>query len=204
MMRHNSLMLMFSAVVGCYAFGVMTADDAQARKPCKNCQADVAFDSTTPIAAIPQDMVVQGQPGMVTGFPSGAMMPSQARPPIAQHRLAPPPGTLGRTYYRATRMIPAYKHPRVGMLDVHIANAASVHVYHESPFREEDLVDGYQDYRDDTLWRFESKPLIPGIAQIYKVVATDDIGQRRIRYVRLIPGRVVDLDFACDPDCQER
>lgn len=168
------------AFVFCTAICISSGNGLIAGKKCHTCETD------TPVAAI---------------APQQAHAVNVDRP--VPHPMASPPGTLGRTYYRATRMVPAYKHPRVGILDVHVANAATVQVYHTSPFREEDLLDGFQDYRNENLWRFESKPLIPGIPQIYRVEAVDSIGQRKVRYVRLIAGRVVDLDFSCEPNCRK-
>lgn len=109
--------------------------------------------------------------------------------------IVPPPGTLGRTYYRALRTIPAKKPPRVGILDVHVENAAVVHVYDIHPFREDDEIEGFQSEEEKSMWRFESEQLLPGIPHIYRVVVTYPDLTTASKYVRLVPGRIVEIDF---------
>lgn len=107
---------------------------------------------------------------------------------------APPPGTLGQTYQRPMRPIPVDRHPRIGIVDVRVNGASSVKVYGTNEFRTKDGITGIQDRRDASVWRFESEPLIPGVPHIYRVVAKyGDSAQER--YIRLVPGRIVTLDF---------
>lgn len=100
----------------------------------------------------------------------------------------PPPGTVGTTYRRATRPVPVDKHPRLGMLTVSAQNATAMAVEGMKGFKDED---GY--------WHFETKePLIPGIPHIYHVKARMGEGDGapiEFRTVRLIPGRIIDLDW---------
>lgn len=102
--------------------------------------------------------------------------------------IAPPPGTLGRTYHRPTREIPEEKHPRVAMLEV------------AAPLDTRVTVDGMEGFfGTDNRWHFETKPLIPGLPNIYTVVAASPAptGEpvKSAKKVRLIPGRIVELDF---------
>lgn len=108
--------------------------------------------------------------------------------------VGPPPGTLGQTYLRPTRPVPVDKHPRVSIIDIRAGGATQVKVYGTNEFRTKDMITGFQDRRDPTLWRFESEPLVPGVPNIYRVEARygDSIQNR---YVRLVPGRIVTLDF---------
>lgn len=108
--------------------------------------------------------------------------------------VGPPPGTLGQTYQRPTRPIPVDKHPRVSIVDVKASGATLVKVYGTNEFRTKDAVSGFQDRRDASVWRFESEPLVPGVPHIYRVDAHygDSIQQK---YIRLVPGRIVTLDF---------
>ncbi|MEZ6055383.1 MAG: hypothetical protein R3C01_01640 [Planctomycetaceae bacterium] len=132
-------------------------------------------------------------PGAMPGMMPGGM-PMLANP-------APPPGTLGRTYTLPARPVPADRHPRVGMLDVKASMEVEVFVGDTFEFREEDDVEGYRDERDGSLWHFETKPLIPGQPHVYRV-ETRTPGTEAykgdiidVRYVRLVPGRVLTLTF---------
>ncbi len=108
--------------------------------------------------------------------------------------VGPPPGTLGQTYQRPMKPIPVDKHPRISIIDVHAPGATSIKVYGTYEFRTKDGFVGFQDRKDASVWRFESEPLIPGISHIYRVVAKyGDTSQEK--YLRLVPGRIVTLDF---------
>ncbi len=100
----------------------------------------------------------------------------------------PPPGTVGQTYRRPSRLIPSDKHPRTAMIDVSVEDAYDV------------SVDGMKAYRaKDGIWRLETKePLIPGLPHIYHVRAVlgeGDDAPVEYRTVRLIPGRILDLQW---------
>lgn len=111
----------------------------------------------------------------------------------------PPPGTIGRTFQLPSRPVPAEKHPRTGMLDVYIKDAEDVLVHDMNDPRIEQTIEGFRDAEDDNLWHFETSPLYPGLDHIYRVQATyqnsDGTTWKDARYVRLIMGRVVELDF---------
>lgn len=102
----------------------------------------------------------------------------------------------GITYYKTIREIPAKKPPRVGMVDVQVASPdMKVAVSDTDVFREEDLLEGHRTKRNPNHWIFESKPLLPGVPHIYRVEAQDASGTVQVKYVRLIPGRIVDVRF---------
>lgn len=110
--------------------------------------------------------------------------------------IAPPPGTLGQTYQRSSRPVPADKHPRAGLLEVRAPGAVDVAVYDVENFRIEDRVDGFRNQDDPAMWHFESKPLTPGLTHIYRVIIRRGPGKDfEERYVRLVMGRVVSVEF---------
>lgn len=135
------------------------------------------------------------------GMPLVGMAPEMAGPMMATPyvtpptpEVGPPPGTLGQTYQRPSRPIPVDKHPRVSIVDVRASGATQVKVYGTNEFRTKDSIAGFQDRRNAAVWRFESEPLVPGVPHIYRVDAHygDSIQQK---YIRLVPGRIVTLDF---------
>ncbi len=110
---------------------------------------------------------------------------------------APPPGTLGRTYSLPSRPVPANRHPRIGMIDVCTDEAVHVIVRWTNDFRNEETLKGSRDECNPSLWHFESKPLLPGLTQIYRVeVYRGEAGSApsEVRYVRLVRGRIVYLN----------
>ncbi len=125
------------------------------------------------------------QPNMFMGTNNMQPMPATIAPvQTGQHR-----------YFRTTRLIPADKPPRVAMIDVYTNKTDTVNVYDQNPFREEDEVKGYQDPKNPNLWVFETKALFPGIPHIYKVVSKSESGTESVKYIRMIPGHIVDLEF---------
>lgn len=144
-------------------------------------------------------------------------MPMANLPPVS-----PPPGTIGMTYQRPSRPIPAEEHPRVGMLEIHVAPELTADP--DARLRPKITVqdwrvnfkelEGY--YGDDQLYHFESEPLIPGVPHIYHVkldlirIETSverkwgrliereqEVVVRTVGYrtVRLIPGRIIELEW---------
>lgn len=110
-----------------------------------------------------------------------------ARPTLP---LAPlPPGTVGQTYSRPSHPVPVDEHPRTGMLAVR--DDGSI------PFLSVQNMGGIK--MKSGIWLFESRrPLDPGACQIVRVEARQtaaDIEPYATRFVRLIPGRIVYLDF---------
>lgn len=100
-----------------------------------------------------------------------------------------PQGTLGQTYTRVSYPVPLDKHPRTGMLAV--KDDAKV------PYMTVGVMGGLK--MKNGIWLFEStRPLDPGVCQIVRVEAREtpqDITPYATRYVRLIPGRIVFLEF---------
>lgn len=131
-----------------------------------------------------------------------------------------PPGTLGKTYLRPTRMIDWDKHPRVGQLDVEVLDTLR-HGLRDDVYIKITSRDIYNHFEplegflgEDDVWHFESEPLLPTVPHIYDVkfelvrerteyerrygrlferVIEDKLGTLGVRRIRLIPGRIVDL-----------
>ncbi len=100
--------------------------------------------------------------------------------------IAPPPGTLGQTYKRRSRLIDEEKHPRVGIVDVHLSENYEV------------TAKGMKVKWTGKVWRLESDPLWPGLPHIIEVKSEwgpEESKQNQVRSVRLIMGRIVDLEF---------
>lgn len=105
--------------------------------------------------------------------------------------LAPaPPGTLGQTYSRISHPVPVHEHPRTGMLAVRDNGTPVPHMRVQN-------MGGIR--MKSGIWLFEStRPLDPGACQIVRVEArkdAKDIQPYETRFVRLIAGRIVYLDF---------
>jgi len=102
---------------------------------------------------------------------------------------AVPSGTLGHTYTRVSHPIPLDKHPRTGMLAVKDNGTV--------PFLTVGVMGGVK--MKNGIWLFEStRPLDPGACQIVRVEARQtpqDVEPYASRFVRLIPGRIVYLEF---------
>lgn len=110
-----------------------------------------------------------------------------ARPAFA---VLPPPGTLGQTYLRRSWPIPKDEHPRTAYVQIDAKGFTEIEI--------EGLNDmeGFQ--RPDGIWIFKTeKPLMPGLPHIYHVKAGYKQSQqgKEVCTLRLIPGRVVTLDF---------
>lgn len=100
-------------------------------------------------------------------------------------------GTLGRTYYRESHAVPSAKHPRAGMLAIRTNKPWPI------------SVDGMSGIRlQSGIWLFESnRPLDLGVSNVVRVEHrrnVNDIEATSYRFVRLIPGRVVYLNFDVD------
>jgi hypothetical protein len=144
----------------------------------------------------------QYQPTPVLSAPSPAISTWDNSP---QYRAAPPPsgvarsgwavvtppGTLGQTYQRQSWPIPKNEHPRTAIIQVTASGFTQMQV--------DGLADmeGFQ--RPDGAWIFKSKqPLTPGVPHIYHVKAgykNTENTSWNVRTVRLIPGRVVTLEY---------
>lgn len=105
--------------------------------------------------------------------------------------VVPPPGTLGQTYQRQSWPIPKNEHPRTAIIQVTAPGFTAM------------MVDGLADMegfqRPDGAWIFKSKqPLTPGVPHIYYVKGGYKNTENTtwdVRTVRLIPGRVVTLEY---------
>ena len=128
-----------------------------------------------PVGPVPYQ---PGQPGEeVIGGPDAG---------TDRYGVAPPPGTLGQTYQRRTQLIDEEKHPRVGIVEVHLSENYEV------------TAKGLKVKWTGKVWRLESDPLLPGVPHIYEVKSEwgpEGAKQHQVRTVRLIKGRIVDLDF---------
>ncbi len=140
-------------------------------------------DAVVHAPAIMSGPVMQGGPVI-----AGSNMIASASP-IA---FAPPPGTVGRTYFRISHPIPEDEHPRSAMLAVRDQQAVQyLRVQQMGGFR-----------MKNGIWLFETnRPLFPGQDTIMRVEArheSADVQPYKVKFVRLIPGRIVYLDFGCD------
>ncbi len=117
-----------------------------------------------------------------------AMSP-YAHPPV-EYPLSPrPPGTVGQTYSRPSHPVPEDEHPRTAMLAIRDNGTV--------PWLSVQTMGGIK--MKSGVWLFESnRPLDPGASQIVRVEARHndkDIEPYQTKFVRLIPGRIVYLDF---------
>jgi hypothetical protein len=185
---------------------------------------------------------VQGVPqtqALVPVVPQQVQQPLQAAPQVpaapiptpqrgaytygfVDNATKPPPGTLGKTYMRPTRMIAWDKPPRVGMLDVEVLDSVRVGLAKDVKIKvtARDMYNNFKPLEgflgEDNVWHFESEPLLPTVPQIYDVtfklirerteyerrygrlfekLVEDDLGTLGVRRIRLIPGRIVDLVY---------
>lgn len=134
-----------------------------------------------------------GQPITPTPLAGHAPPPAQVgnmdRPGYNRFGMAPPPGTLGRTYQQRSRIFDDEKNPRMGAVDVFLPEDIDVSAR------------GMKSVWTGKHWRLEAKdPLLPGVPHIYAIKAErknkeGEVLSTDVRWIRLIPGRVVDLQF---------
>lgn len=159
---------------------VPTAPNAAAQDPAGAEPAGsepAGLDPVLPEPAVAEPVVVGEEPRVL------------AEPPRRHSPGQIPPGTLGRTYYRRSHPVPADKHPRTAMLAVRDHGCIPVlSVRDMGGFRMKSGV-----------WLLESeRPLDPGVSHVVRVEArrsAQEIEPYDCRFVRLIPGRIVYLDF---------
>jgi hypothetical protein len=129
---------------------------------------------------LPADGSVDSVPAVIHGSTGATSRPAG----VDRFGFAPPPGTLGQTYKRRTRVIEDTKHPRVGVVEVALPEGVDV------------TATGLKSKWTGKVWRLESEPLLPGIPHIYEIKASWGEGtEPQVRTVRLIMGRIVDLEF---------
>lgn len=120
-------------------------------------------------------------------MPPSATNGSAPRPAAVHWAMLPPPGTLGQTYRRRSALVDDEEHPRHAVVIVKLPEHADV------------AARGLKVKWTGEEWRLETAlPLVPGMPHIYAVQAEWDTPTGRVaetRWVRLIMGRVVDLEF---------
>jgi len=120
-------------------------------------------------------------------LPPGALTNGSAG--VNRFGMSPPPGTLGRTYQQRSRIFDDEKHPRMAAVDVYLPEELDVSAR------------GMKSIWTGKHWRLEAKdPLLPGVPHIYAIKAErkspdGQVVSTDVRWIRLIPGRVVDLRF---------
>lgn len=103
-----------------------------------------------------------------------------------RYGIAPPPGTLGRTYQQRSRLIDDEKHPRMAAVDVYLSENYDV------------SAKGLKSTWTGKVWHLSTDTLLPGTPHIYEVKAEwgpEGAKKKEVRTVRLIMNRVVDLEF---------
>ncbi|MBW3543049.1 MAG: hypothetical protein KY476_22550 [Planctomycetes bacterium] len=134
------------------------------------------------------------QPWPAARFSTGDAEFHPGRPWAWPHSLPPvppPPGTLGVTYLQPSHPVPNDRHPRTAIIGVYVPGNATVSVH------------GLEDFvrlasNDGVCWFESSRPLVPGVPHVYRVeahIARDGESFREVRWVRMIPGRIVTLSF---------
>ena len=128
----------------------------------------------------------------------GAAQTSPKTDPRTATTWEPPPGTIGRTYRMKSRPVPVSMHPRAAIVDVRVKGASEVRVHGMNVYRTEDFLEGFQDHREPDMWHFQADPLMPGLKHIYRIEARFNGPEgptMQERYVRLIMGRVIEVEF---------
>lgn len=120
---------------------------------------------------------------------SGAAVDDLGAVIVGSRSASLPPGTLGVTYYRFSHPVPVDKHPRTAMLAVRDRSIVPLM-----------SVSGMSGFRMRSgVWLFESdRPLDPGVSHVVRVEArqaAQEVQPATSRFVRLIPGRIVYLDY---------
>ncbi|GIX04491.1 MAG: hypothetical protein KatS3mg114_0360 [Planctomycetaceae bacterium] len=128
--------------------------------------------------------------------PMGPTVPPALSPPpeegpgwVPHAGVAPPPGTLGRTYRQRSRLLDDDKHPRMAAVEIPLPENVDV------------TARGLKSVWTGKLWRLETdSPLLPGLPHVYAVKAvwkspSGDVLREEYRWVRLIMGRVVELPW---------
>ena len=121
-----------------------------------------------------------------SGQPLPALDPNAPMSATDRFGVAPPAGTLGHTYHRRTRLLEDKKHPRVGVVEVHLSENYDV------------SGKGLKSKWTGKVWELESDPLLPGVPHIFEIKAEwgpEGARKKEVRTVRLVMGRAVDLEF---------
>ena len=121
-----------------------------------------------------------------TGQPLPALNPNAPMAATDRFGVAPPPGTLGHTYHRRSKLLDDKKHPRIGIVEVYLSENYDV------------SAKGLKSKWTGKVWELESDPLLPGVPHIFEVKAEwgpEGARKKEVRTIRLVMGRVVDLEF---------
>ncbi len=121
-----------------------------------------------------------------SGQPLPALDPNAPLAATDRFGVAPPAGTLGHTYHRRSRLLDDKKHPRVGVVEVHLSENYDV------------SAKGMKSKWTGKVWELESDPLLPGVPHIFEIKAEwgpEGSRKKEVRTVRLVMGRAVDLEF---------
>lgn len=145
-----------------------------------------------PVYHNPARPLPKSAPLGTTPFDQGQSMYDQEPPeeilPDYPQGSGPPPGTIGQTYQRRTRVVGDNKHPRTGIVEINV------------PYEVDVTAQGMKAKWTGKVWRLETEtPLLPGVPHIYAIKATrtgpDGTRVSDVRWVRLIMGRIVELSF---------
>lgn len=120
--------------------------------------------------------------GRSSGYGQNQYFKPTVKSDYNRFQMIPPPGTLGKTYQQRSRALDESKHPRVGVVELRVPEEYDV------------SAKGMKAKWTGEVWRLESDPLIPGNSHIYDI-RIENGGAVQWRTVRLIMGRVVDVDF---------
>jgi hypothetical protein len=121
-----------------------------------------------------------------TTQPMPALDPNAPMSATDRFGFTPPPGTLGHTYHRRSRVLEDKVHPRVGIVEVHLSENYDV------------SDKGLKSKWTGKHWELVSDPLLPGVPHIFEIKAEwgpEKDRKKEVRTVRLIMGRAVDLEF---------
>ena len=151
-------------------------------------------DAPAPVAVPPNPVPAESipppagkSPTQQMPMPYSAANPATPLPSAVHWAMLPPPGTLGMTYRLRSALVDDEEHPRHAVVIVKLPEHADVQAR------------GLRVKWTGQEWRLETAlPLVPGMPHIYAVKAEWDTPHGRkveTRWVRLIMGRVVDLEF---------
>lgn len=152
-------------------------------------EPNVAAPGQIKVDPIPPGQIITPTPIAGDYAPLPPSTGSIDRPGTNRFGMTPPPGTLGRTYQQRSRIFDDEKHPRMAAVDVFLPQDVDVSAR------------GMKSVWTGKHWRLEAKdPLLPGMPHIYAIKAVrkskeGEVLSTDVRWIRLIPGRVVDLQF---------
>ena len=149
-----------------------------------------SFVATNQILAIAANSIAVHEPNPLQADGRRYSAHPSAKMAFQTDRMVPQvSGTLGMTYQRRTHAIPEDRHPRIGMLAVRDRGSVShLSVQRMSGFRMKEDVWLYETDRPLTSWT-------ENIVRVEACQQVQDVEPYKTMFVRLIPGRIVYLDF---------